>query len=96
MQDLLIPLLVLSLALVIGIPALAWNRWPRGFRRLNWLGVMVGAWLVGLILMALAVEQMHQDRFTGRLLLCGGAVLLATGIGSLVAVFFWRPVGSCR
>jgi hypothetical protein len=89
-------LLLVSLALVFVFPYIAWNGRPRGFKRIHWFGLTVGAGLVGFILLFLGLatrDLRGQDTLTP-VLWGAAAILIAVGIGSLVAVFFWRSNGT--
>jgi len=89
-----VALLAVSLALVILIPYIAWNGRPRDFKRLNWIGVTVGSFVLGSILVVLGFIARDSEAGPVGLLLLGCAgILIALGIGSLVAVFFFRPNG---
>jgi len=75
-----------DLVMILFIPYAAWNGKPRGFKRLNWFGVTVGASLFGLILFVVGAN------FASFLLYISG-VVVGIGMGSLVALFFCRPSG---
>jgi len=89
-----IVLLAVSLTLVVLIPYIAWNGRPRGFRRINWIGVTVGAFILGAVLVVLGlIARDSEAGAVGLLLLWCASILITLGIGSLVAVFFCRPNG---
>ena len=95
---LLVPLLVAAV-LPFLIPFCAWKGRPRGFKRLQWIGVAIGSAVLGLSALGLCkyVGEKPFDRpgsptdvlYTA-LQLCS-AVFLSTAFGSLIALFFWRP-----
>jgi hypothetical protein len=55
-----ISLLAAAVVILLAIPFLAWKGRPRGFTRLNWLGVAVGAVVFALVLLV-AAETINSE-----------------------------------
>jgi hypothetical protein len=92
-MDLWVALWLASVGIVVGTPIIAWHGRPRGFRRIHWLGVLAGTGFAAFLLLyscEVALLSLKPKWFT-LLLLSSAQILMAGGIGSLLAVFFCRP-----
>jgi hypothetical protein len=50
----ILSLLIISVVVTVAIPILAFNGWPKGFTRLNWVGISVGMALSAAIFLFIA------------------------------------------
>jgi hypothetical protein len=101
--------LVIAPLLVAGmmpfmIPFLAWKGIPRGFKRLQWIGVAIGSGILGLVTLGFCnyVGGKSFDRSGSPMdvvytaLQECTAVFLSVAFGSLMALFFWRQAESTK
>lgn len=98
-----VPLLV-ALVVAYLLPFMAWRGKPRGFGRLQWIGVAVGSGVIGaivLILMGIVANWHyetpgeHDDVIYVGLFSCA-AIAIAVTLGSIIALFFCRPSESIK
>ena len=95
----LVPLLIAAVMPVL-IPFCAWKGRPRGFRRLQWVGVAAGSGIPGLIALGFCiyVGQKPFDRAGSpidvvyTMLQDCTVFFLSISFSSLIALFFWRSV----
>jgi hypothetical protein len=79
-----------TILIVFIIPFASWRGYPRGFSRFNWLGVTLLTGIVGAVLIWFANSSERANIDLARVIGTLGILLLATGLGSLGAIFFCK------
>ena len=95
------PLLV-AVAMPFLIPFFAWKGRPRGFKRLQWVGIAIGSGMLGLVSLGFCnyVGGKPFDRPSSATdviyiaLQESAAVFLSAALGSILALFFCRSTES--
>jgi len=96
--------LLLAVVMPFLIPFLAWEGRPRGFRRLQWVGVAIGSGMLGLVALGFCIylggkpfdrPGSSTDVVYTAVQECT-AVFLSAAFGSLMALFFWRRSGTAK
>jgi hypothetical protein len=91
--DLWVALWLVSVGIVVVIPIMAWRGRPRTFGRIHWIAITVGAGFGAFIFLfqcQVALLALRPKWLT-LLYLSSAQILIAAGIGSLLAMFFRRP-----
>ena len=87
---------ILVLFLVFGLPIASWRGWPRGFTRINWLGVAFLSGTIGGALAYLLADVVTPTKtFVWSYAIVGiiAGIFLAGALGAVAALFFWRRPG---